>query len=95
MPFAATCCCFPRRVLAAGKAGLWTVTTTWQFGMPIVPPALVALARQQGLNPPRHGQPFIHHICMTQYEAEGRQPLHLNSRDLDCVHRVVSFRGVA
>jgi len=78
---------------AAGKAGLWTVTTTYQFGMKYLPPALVALARQQGLKPPVSGQPFTHHICMTEYEADGRQPLHLNSRDLDCVNRTVSFKG--
>ena len=78
---------------AAGKAGLWTVTTIWQFGMPRVPPALVALARQQALKPPVTGQPFIHHMCMTEYEADGSQPLHLNSRDLDCVNRVVSLKG--
>lgn len=78
---------------AAGKAGLWTVTTNWQFGMSRVPPALVALARQQGLKPPVTGQPFTHHMCMTEYEADGRQPLHLNSRDFDCVNRVVSQRG--
>ncbi len=78
---------------AAGKAGLWTVTTTYQFGMPLVPPALVALARQQGLKPPVTGQPFIHHMCMTRYEAAGSQPPHLNSRDLDCANRVVSLQG--
>jgi len=78
---------------AAGKAGLWTVTTTWQFGMPRVPPALVDLARQQRLKPPMTGQPFTHHMCMTRYEADGSQPLHLNSRDLDCTNRVVSQRG--
>ena len=78
---------------AAGKAGLWTITTTWQFGMPRVPPALVALSRQQGLKPPVTGQPFTHHMCMTEYEADGRQPLHLNSRDTDCTNRVVSQRG--
>ena len=84
---------FTPHAWAAGKAGLWTVITTYQFGMPIVPPALVALARQQGLKPPVTGQPFIHHMCMTEYEADGSQPLHLNSRDLDCVNRVVSLRG--
>lgn len=78
---------------AAGKAGLWTVTTTWQFGMPLVPPALMALARQQGLKPPVTGQAFVHHMCMTQDEADGSQPLHLNSRELDCANRVVSSRG--
>ena len=78
---------------AAGKAGLWTITTTYQFGMPLVPPALVALSRAQGLKPPVTGKPFTHHMCMTIYEAEGRQPLHLNSRELDCVNRVVSLRG--
>ena len=68
--------------LAAGKAGLWTVTTTWQFGM-----RLRAAARwwrwraSRGFRPPVNGQPFIHHMCMTPYEADGRQPLHLNSRD--------------
>ena len=78
---------------AAGKAGLWSVTTIWQFGMDTVPPALVAPgAPQQGLRPPVSGQPFIHHICMTSYEAEGRQPLHLNSYDLDCTNRTVSMR---
>src|ERR1700674_1088322 len=79
--------------IAAGKAGLWQVTTTYQFGMRYVPPALVGLSRAQGLKPPVTGQPFTHHMCMTSYEAEGRQPLHLNSRDLDCANRVVSFRG--
>jgi hypothetical protein len=78
---------------AAGKPGLWTVTTTWQFGMPRVPPALVALARLQRLKPPVTGQPFTHHMCMTKDEADGSEPLHLNSRDLDCVNRVVSQRG--
>lgn len=78
---------------AAGKAGLWTVTTTYKFGMSRVPPALVALARQQQLKPPVTGQPFTHHMCMTEYEADGSQPLHLNSRDFDCVNRVVSLRG--
>jgi len=78
---------------AAGKAGLWQVTTTYQFGMRYVPPALVALSRAQALKPPVSGQPFTHHMCMTAYEAEGRQPPHLNSRDLDCVDRVVSFKG--
>ena len=77
---------------AAGQAGLWTVTTTWQFGMAKLPPALVALARQQGLQTPVTGRPFTHHICMTEYEADGRQPLHLNSRDLDCVNRTVSMK---
>lgn len=77
---------------AAGKAGLWTVTTLYRFGMPVVPPALVSLARQQGLKPPVTGQPFIHHMCMTEYEADGSQPLHLNSRDLDCTNRTVSLR---
>jgi hypothetical protein len=79
--------------IAAGKAGLWQVTTTYQFGMRYVPPALVALSRAQGLKPPVTGQPFTHHMCMTIYEAEGRQPLHLNSRDLDCANRVASVRG--
>jgi Protein of unknown function (DUF3617) len=78
---------------AAGKPGLWTVTTTWQFGMKLVPPALMALARQQGLKPPVTGQPFLHHMCMTVDEADGSQPPHLNSRDLDCVNRLVSLRG--
>src|SRR5262249_14147686 len=78
---------------AAGKAGLWQVTTTYQFGMRFVPPALVALARAQGLKPPVTGQPFTHHMCMTSYEAESRQHLHLNSRDLDCIDRVVSTKG--
>src|SRR5689334_24208471 len=77
---------------AAVKAGLWTVTTTYQFGMRYVPPALVSLSRAQGLKPPVSGQPFTHHMCMTKYEAEGRDPLHLNSRDLDCTNRVVSSR---
>ncbi|HKQ46101.1 MAG TPA: DUF3617 domain-containing protein [Rhizomicrobium sp.] len=78
---------------AAGKAGLWSVTTVYQFGMPYVPPALVTLARQQQLKPPVSGQPFTHHICMTAEEAAGRQPLHLNSRDMDCIHRTVSAKG--
>jgi hypothetical protein len=77
---------------AAGTAGLWTVTTIYQFGMRVVPPALVSLARQQGLKPPVTGKPFIHHICMTEYEADGSQPLHLNSRELDCTNRTVSQR---
>jgi hypothetical protein len=84
---------FSPPVWAAGKAGLWQVATTYQFGMRVVPPALVALARAQGLKPPVTGQTFTHHICMTAYEAEGKQPLHLNSRDLDCATRVVSFKG--
>jgi hypothetical protein len=78
--------------LAAGKAGLWTITTTWQFSPPFVPGALATMARQQGLPPPRNGLPFVHHMCMTQYEADGRQPMHFNNRDYDCVPRVVSFR---
>ncbi len=78
---------------AAGKAGLWAVTTTYQFRMRFVPPALVALSRAQGLKPPVSGQPFTHHMCMTSYEAEGRQPLHFNNRDYDCVDRVLSARG--
>jgi hypothetical protein len=78
--------------LAAGKPGLWTVTTTWQFGMSRLPPALVALARQQGLKPPVTGQPFVHSMCMTEYEADGSQPLHLNSRELDCTNRTVSMK---
>lgn len=81
------------QAFAAGKAGLWTVSTTWQFGMRYVPPALVALSRSQGLKPPVTGAPFTHHFCMTRYEADGRQPLHLNSYELDCVNRVVSFKG--
>src|SRR6185312_12260456 len=32
-----------------------------------------------------------HHMCMTAYEADGRQPPHFNSHDYDCVNRVVSF----
>jgi hypothetical protein len=78
---------------AAGKAGLWQITTTWQFGTSRVPPALMDLARQQRLKPPVSGQPFIHHMCMTPYEADGSQPLHLNNREFDCVNRVVSQRG--
>jgi hypothetical protein len=84
---------FTAPAFAAGKAGLWSVTTTYQFGMRYVPPALVSLSRAQGLKPPVSGQPFTHHMCMTKYEAEGRDPLHLNSRDLDCTNRVVSSRG--
>jgi hypothetical protein len=79
--------------IAAGKAGLWTVTTTYQFGMRYVPPALVALARAQGLKPPVTGQPFTHHMCMTKYETDSRQPPHLNSRDFDCTDRLVSLKG--
>src|SRR3569833_3635555 len=78
--------------LAAGKAGLWTVTTTWQFSPPFVPSVLAGMARQQGLQSPRNGQPFVHHMCMTPYEADGRQPMHLNNSDFDCVPRVISFR---
>jgi hypothetical protein len=77
---------------AAGKPGLWSLTSIWQFGMPHVPPSLVALAQQQKLKPPVTGQPFIYHICMTPSEADGSQPLHLNSRDLDCTARTVSTR---
>lgn len=66
--------------------------TSWQFSPPVVPGVWVTLARQQKIAPPRNGQPFTHHICMTLYEADGRQPLHFNSHDYDCVNRVVSFR---
>ncbi|HET7084493.1 MAG TPA: hypothetical protein VFI23_06970 [Rhizomicrobium sp.] len=83
----------PNAGFADGKAGLWSVTTTYQFGMPLVPPALVALSRAQNLKTPVTGTPFVHHICMTIYEADGRQPPHLNSYDLDCVGRVVRQRG--
>jgi hypothetical protein len=83
----------PQGALAAGKPGLWTVTTTWQFGMRIVPPAIAALVRQQKLKPPSNGQPFTHYMCMTGTEADGSEPLHLNNRDLDCVNRTVSQRG--
>ena len=76
---------------AAGKPGLWTVITVWQS--PQLPPALFSLAREQGLKPAVTGKPFVHHICMTPYEADGSEPLHLNSRDLDCVSRTVSTRG--
>lgn len=92
LPAFAALLLLPLQAHAAGKAGLWSVTTIWQFGMDKVPPAIAALARQQGLKPPVNGQPFIHHICMTRYEAEGSQPLHLNSRDLDCSFRTVSMR---
>ena len=78
---------------AAGKAGLWQVTTTYQFGMRYVPPALVSLARAQGLKPPVSGQPFTHHMCMTGYEAQSNDPPHLNSRDYDCVTRVTESKG--
>lgn len=80
---------------AAGKAGLWTMTTNWQFGMRVVPPAIAALVRQQKLIPPTNGQPFTHYMCMTGAEADGSQPLHFNNRDLDCVNRTVSARGSA
>ena len=83
----------PKGALAAGKPGLWTVTTTWQFGMRIVPPAVAALVRQQRLKPPTNGQPFIHYMCMTPSEANGSEPPHLNNRDLDCVNRTVSQRS--
>jgi hypothetical protein len=78
--------------LAEGQAGLWTVTTNWQFSPPVVPRALVSMAREQDIAPPRNGQPFLHHICMTDYEARGRDPLHLNNRDYDCEPRIVSAR---
>ena len=78
--------------LAAGRQGLWTMTTTWQFAPPVVPRALVAMSREQGIVPPRNGQPFLHHICMTEYEAQGRDPLHFNNRDFDCESRNVSAR---
>src|SRR5690242_4059165 len=68
----------PALAAGAGKAGLWTMSTTWQFAPSVVPSALVALARQQGNAPPRNGQPFTHHMCMTAYEADGRQPPHFN-----------------
>jgi hypothetical protein len=83
----------PQGAYAAGAAGLWTVTTIWQFGTPTVPPAIAALVRQQKLTPPTNGQPFTHYMCMTRNEAEGKDPLHLNNRDLDCVNRTVSARG--
>lgn len=83
----------PHNASAAGKAGLWTITTTWQFGMPIVPPAIAALVRQQKLHPPANGRPFVHYMCMTQSEADGREPLHFNNRDTDCVNRTVSAKG--
>jgi hypothetical protein len=83
----------PQGALAAGKPGLWTVTTVWQFGMPVVPPGIAALVRQQKLKPPTNGQPFTHYMCMTPSEADGSEPLHLNNRDLDCVNRTVSQRG--
>src|SRR5262249_59857329 len=70
-----------------------TVTTTYQFGMRYVPPALVSLARAQSLKPPVSGQPFTHHMCMIEYEAKGRDPLHLNSHDVDCTNRLLSSRG--
>ena len=81
--FAVLLLLFPNAGFAAGKAGLWAVTTTHQFATAFVPPALVALSRAQNLKPPVTGKPFTHHICMTRYEADGRQPLHLNSYDLD------------
>jgi hypothetical protein len=81
--------------LAAGKEGLWTITTTWQFGMSRLPPALSDLSRQQHLKPPVTGRPFTHYMCMTEYEADGRQPLHMNSRDLDCANREVSMKRSA
>jgi len=80
---------------AAGKAGLWTMTTSWQFGMRVVPPAIAALVRQQKLVPPTNGKPFTHYMCMTPAEADGSEPLHFNNRELDCVNRTVSARGSA
>ena len=91
--FAAMLLLFANPVFAAGKAGLWAITTTYQFGMPFVPPALVSLSRAQNVKPPVTGKPFIHHMCMTPYEADGRQALHLNNRDFDCDTRVISARG--
>jgi len=84
---------FTAPAFAAGKVGLWTVTTTYQFGMRYVPPALVSLARGQGLKPPVSGQPFTHHMCMVKYEADGRDPIHLNSHDVDCTNRIISSKG--
>jgi hypothetical protein len=95
----ALCLIFPcllfatQGAFAAAKPGLWTIVTTWQFGTPIVPPAIAALVRQQKLKPPTNGQPFTHYMCMTAREAEGSEPLHLNNRELDCVNRTVSARG--
>jgi hypothetical protein len=83
----------PQGAAAEGKAGLWTVVTTWQFSTKVVPPAIAALVRQQKLKPPVNGQPFTHYMCMTAREADGSEPLHLNNRDLDCVNRTVSARG--
>lgn len=83
----------PQGAFAAGKAGLWTVTTVWQFGMPTVPPAVAALVRQQKLKPPANGQPFTHYMCMTKSEADGDEAMHLNNRELDCVNRTVSQRA--
>lgn len=93
LSFLAAMLLLPAPAFAAGKAGLWQVVTTYQFGMRTVPPALVALSRAQGLKPPVTGQPFMHHMCMTSYEAEDRQPLHLNARDFDCANRVISSKG--
>lgn len=89
----ALCSVLASPALAAGRAGLWTVTTTWQFMPPVVPRALVLMSRDQGIAPPRNGQPFVHHICMTDYEARGRDPLHLNNRDYDCEPHIVGARG--
>ena len=93
LSFLAAMLLLPAPAFAAGKAGILQVVNTYQFGMRYVPPALVALSRAQGLKPPVSGQPFTHHMCMTRYEAEDRQPLHLNARDFDCADRVVSSRG--
>jgi hypothetical protein len=82
----------PALAADTGKEGLWTVNMVWQFTPPVVPSVWTALARQQGLRPPVNGQPFTYHMCMTRYEADGSQPLHFNSRDYDCINRVVSFR---
>lgn len=83
----------PQSASAAGREGLWTITTIWQFGMPVVPPSLAALVRQQKLKPPANGQPFTHYMCMTKSEADGREALHFNNRDTDCVNRTVNVRG--
>ena len=32
-------------------------------------------------------------MCRTSYETEGNQPPHFNSRDQDCIDRLVSFKA--
>ena len=86
--------------LATGKAGLWSITTTMNFGaggpqMPQMTPDQIAQMQKLGIQMPAMpgAKPFVSQQCVTPQQAASSQPQNTMREQDKCVMQNLQTNG--